>query len=336
MSQQKLLPTIEQKHQRRMLAVRYLLGHGTLKASVMFGISPRTLRSWRKRFEEGGLEGLKDRSRAAKRVWNKKDESGVLKRALLRLHNREPGLNKMQVFTKLLQEDTPEIATMSWISRARKELGLVKKKKVKENKHTLRYEIKTPGALQIDTKHVPKENCKDDKLYQFTAIDESTRVRFLGGSLFKSAKAAREFLVQAIAFYKSIGINVWRVQTDNGTEFTLPNTNSVQERYVKGLTETHVFTAECERRGIRHRLIKKASPELNGKVERSHRIDGEWFYARYNFVNEYELDHALKNIWMPEYNERRPHGSLNNKTPMDFLEGKLKKQCNIAEKKIAA
>jgi transposase InsO family protein len=50
------------------------------------------------------------------------------------------------------------------------------------------------------------------------------------------------------------------IQTDNGGEFG---------------TQFHYHVLD---RGIRHVYIKPATPRLNGKVERSHRIDEEEFY----------------------------------------------------------
>jgi transposase InsO family protein len=52
------------------------------------------------------------------------------------------------------------------------------------------------------------------------------------------------------------------IQTGNGSEFQ---------------TAFHWHLAD---RGIRHIYIKPATPRLNGKVERSHRIDGEEFYRQ--------------------------------------------------------
>jgi transposase InsO family protein len=312
----------DQKFQQRVGVVRVALNQGTQVASIKFGISVRTIRSWKRRFKLFGISGLKDRSRCAVNIWNKKDKDHVLENALIKLDKVELGLNRMQVLTKLMVEPTTEIPTLSWISRTRKRLGLVRKKRQKENHHKHRYEIPIPGALQIDTKYVENALNPKDKLYQFTAIDECSRVRFLAGSLFKSAKSARKFLIDAIEFYRTLGVEVWRVQTDHGTEFTLPETERVANSFAKGQTPEHIFTKECDSRNIRHRLIKVATPELNGKVERSHRIDNERFYSRYGFSDEHALDHALKTIWMPEYNELRPHGSLNYKTPMDFLKFK--------------
>ncbi len=323
MSQRRVLLRSEEKFQRRMMVVRAAMSQGTQAASYRFGVSERTVRSWKRRFKKGGSEGLRDKSRRPLRI-KRKDADGVMTSELIRLHDCEPGLNRMQVLQRLFILNSDEVPTLSWIGRTRRRHRLSRKREERKSQHKMRYEIPIPGALQVDTKYVEKVGEKGEHLYQFTAIDECSRVRFLGGSLTKGAEAARKFLVRAIEYYRSVGVEVWRVQTDNGTEFTMPRNEQTLDAYIRGSSKEHVFTAECESRGIRHRLIKVATPELNGKVERSHRIDGERFYSRFEFSSEYGLDHALKNIWMPEYNEQRPHGSLGYKTPMDFLKSKLK------------
>lgn len=324
MSQEIIYLKSSEKHQKRLIVVRAALTQGTQAASVRFGISDRTIRDWKSRFKKWGPDGLRDLSRAPKRVWNKKDQDGILSQCLISLHTTEPGLNRIQVLGKLLCEPSPDSATISWIARARKKNGLTRTNKKRKSSHTKRYEIPIPGALQIDTKYVDNADKSGEFLYQFTAIDECTRVRFLGGSYTKGASAARKFLIQAIRFFEELGVKVWRVQTDHGTEFTLPETERVANSFAMGKTPEHMFTQECESRGIRHRLIRVATPELNGKVERSHRIDNERFYSRFEFTNETALDHALKKVWMPEYNEARPHGALGYKTPIEFLRNKLK------------
>jgi hypothetical protein len=280
-----------------------------------------------------GTQGLRDGSRAPHTVWNKRDRDGKLGDTLCDLIEREPGLNSLQLFAKLLHAAVDTAPTLSWIKREKRRRGLCHERKKKTNTHKTRYEIEIPGALQIDTKYVISSENPDDIFYQFTAIDECTRVRFMGGSLFKSAEGARKFLIEAIAFYSSIGVHVWRVQTDHGTEFTLPENEQTTDSYIRGTTEEHIFTKECKARGIKHRLIKIATPELNGKVERSHRIDNERFYSRFYFTRADTLDHALKTQWGPEYNEKRPHGSLRGMTPMDFLRKKLRelKNQNVQE-----
>lgn len=314
----------EQKFQRKVFVVRIALLQGTQSASLRSGVPQRTVRRWKALFESQGLKGLKDQSRAAKFIANKKDLDGILSKALEHLDKTEPGLTRVQVLAKLLLEPTEDAVALSWIARTRKRLGLTRKKKNKKNEHTKRYEIPVPGFLQIDTKVIDKDGEPGEKLVQFTAIDECSRVRFMSGELFKSAKNARKFIQDAVKFYASLGVTVQRAQTDHGTEFTLPENEMTIASYARGETDEALFTTECQSLGIRHRLIKVRTPQLNGKVERSHKTDEERFYARFKFATEFALDHALKTVWMPEYNELRPHSSLGGMTPMDFLKKRLK------------
>ena len=316
------------KYQSRVLAVASCERIGVRATAIKSGFSERTLRHWNSRYRDKGTAGLRDVSRAPHTVWNKKDQDGKLGKALCDLVEKEPGLNNLQIFAKLIHAAVDTAPTASWIKREKRRRGLCHERKKKKNTHKIRYEIEIPGALQVDTKYVISSESPDDIFYQFTAIDECSRVRFMAGSLFKSAGAARRFLIEAITFYSSIGVEVWRVQTDHGTEFTLPENEQTTDSYIRGNTEDHIFTKECKARGIKHRLIKIATPELNGKVERSHRIDNERFYSRFYFTRPDTLDHALKTQWMPEYNEKRPHGSLKGYTPMDFLRKRLREMKN--------
>lgn len=61
------------------------------------------------------------------------------------------------------------------------------------------------------------------------------------------------------------------------------------------------------------RPIKPRSPHLNGKVERSQRTDLEEFYSTVD-LKAPNLHEKLAD-WQDYYNEFRPHGSLNGKTP---------------------
>jgi transposase InsO family protein len=323
MSLDQVLLSSEQKFQRRIEVVRVAKAQGPQQALIKFGIPLRTIGSWVRRFNASGIEGLRDRSRAPHFVANKKDQDGSLATALKHLHEAEPGLNRMQIFAKLLLEPSPDTPTLSWINRTTRRLGLSYQPKKAKNQHVLRYEIPVPGSLQIDTKVIEKAGEPGEKLYQFTAIDECSRVRFLGSSLTKRARAAALFLEEAIVFFNSLGVSVIQAQTDNGTEFTLPHNELTLASYARGDTAEALFTQTCHQQGIRHKLIKPRTPQLNGKVERSHRIDNERFYSRFSFSSEYDHDHALKTVWMPEYNELRPHGALGGKTPIDFLRERL-------------
>ena len=68
------------------------------------------------------------------------------------------------------------------------------------------------------------------------------------------------------------------VQTDNGAEFT--------KRLLPAERRTAtLFEARLEQCGIQHKLIRPYTPRHNGKVERSHRKDNEYFYATHSFYS---------------------------------------------------
>jgi len=98
------------------------------------------------------------------------------------------------------------------------------------------------------------------------------------------------------------------IQTDNGSEF--------QSGF-----HWHVLD-----RGIRHVYIKPATPRLNGKVERSHRIDAEEFYRMLDgvVIDDTEFFNDKLQEWENFYNFNRPHGGLDGQTPYERLRQKTK------------
>jgi len=57
---------------------------------------------------------------------------------------------------------------------------------------------------------------------------------------------------------------------------------------------------------MRHIYIKPRSPQLNGKVERSHRTDQEEFYQLLTYTNDVDLNEKLAE-WEGFYKLDRPH-----------------------------
>ena len=71
---------------------------------------------------------------------------------------------------------------------------------------------------------------------------------------------------------KAFKFKVECVQTDNGQEFTKRLGSSDKPTLT-------LFEKLLKQRGIKHKLIKPYTPRHNGKVERSHRKDNEYFYG---------------------------------------------------------
>ncbi len=74
--------------------------------------------------------------------------------------------------------------------------------------------------------------------------------------------------------------------------------------------------------GIPHVYIKPRSPQLNGKVERSHRTDQEQFYQLLTYTDDVDLNKKLV-AWEQFYNLNRPHGPHGGQTPYEALKNML-------------
>ena len=116
-------------------------------------------------------------------------------------------------------------------------------------------------------------------------------------------KTAIQFLDYLLA---RLPFRVEVIQTDNGGEFG---------------TQFHYHVLD---RGIRHVYIKPATPRLNGKVERSHRIDEEEFYRMLDgvVIDDTNLFNDKLQEWEDFYNFNRPHGGLDGQTPYERLRQK--------------
>ena len=166
-----------------------------------------------------------------------------------------------------------------------------------------------PGQrVQIDVKYVPAsclvgaaaEDAKETGGYfQYTFIDEFSRFRYLEAFREHSTYSSTLFLRHVV---EKFPYAIECVQTDNGFEFT----NAMQP---KGLAKPTLFEKELEKLGIRHKRIKVFTPRHNGKVERSHRKDNEYFYASHKFYSFDDFQKQLA-VWERKYNHfpMRPLG----------------------------
>ena len=93
------------------------------------------------------------------------------------------------------------------------------------------------------------------------------------------------------------------IQTDNGSEFG---------------SSFHYHLLD---KGVGHRYIKPRTPRLNGKVERSHRIDAEEFYRLLEgaVIDDANVFNNKLRQWEDYYNYHRPHGALGGQTPYERL-----------------
>ena len=171
--------------------------------------------------------------------------------------------------------------------RVLKRLGALPEQSEKQPYHPKPYEQMTyPGQrVQIDVKVVPRRciAAPELRLFQYTAIDEFSRLRYLAAYDEQSTCSSADFLKKAYAFFKKHGFTVECVQTDNGFAFTNRFAQSNRELVT-------LFERTAAELGIRHKLIRPYTPRHNGKVERSHREDQRRFYDSHRFYSLADFD----------------------------------------------
>jgi len=168
-----------------------------------------------------------------------------------------------------------------------------------------RYEKPLPGhRIQVDVKFLEKIREPNKKYYQFTAIDDCTRLRVLKVYERNSQQNAMRFIDEALS---RLPFRAEVIQTDNGSEFG---------------SQFHWHVLD---KGIGHVYIRPHRPRLNGKVERSHRIDEEEFYRLLDgvVVDDTNLFNDKVREWENFYNYSRPHAALNGQTPYERFREKV-------------
>jgi len=268
-----------------------------------FGISGRTFYNWKRKYESEGIEGLKRKKPIAYHHPKKLTQETVEK--ILELRETYQ-LGSKRVMWYLERYHDIKISESS-VTRTFVRHGVSRLPKTASRRtvHTKRYAKKTPGHhVQVDVKFVTLQDQKGNQVrrFQYTAIDDATRVRALKIYRKHNQKNAIDFIDYVVDKFP---FRIHTIRTDRGHEF--------QARF-----HWHV-----EDKGMRHVYIKPKSPQLNGKVERSHRTDQEEFYQLLTYTDDVDLNEKLK-MWEHFYNFNRSHGAFDGKTPYEALRTTLK------------
>jgi transposase InsO family protein len=272
-----------------------------------FGITRQAFYKWLRRYEEQGLDGLRDRSRRPHMIPHATKPEVVGKIVYLRKHYHS-GPHKISMYLKRYHDVQ---VSPSGVWRILNRLGMSRLPASQRYRRHVdrwkRYEKPLPGhRVQIDVKFIaPLQGSRKKRHYQFTAIDDCTRIRVLRIYDRLNQQSAIRFLDYVL---EKLPFKVEVIQTDHGAEF------GSQFHY-------HVLD-----RGIGHVYIKPATPRLNGKVERSHRIDQEEFYRMLEgvVIDDTGLFNTRLKEWEDFYNFHRPHGALGGQTPYERLREKTR------------
>jgi transposase InsO family protein len=267
-----------------------------------FGLSRKTFYKWNARYKAHGEAGLCDQPRIPLRS-PRATSAEVISKILYLRQNYHFGPGKIADYLRRFHHVTVARSTVHRILIRHGMNRLPANQKRRPNGRAWRrYEKPQPGhRLQLDVKFLERIAGTRKRLYQFTAIDDCTRIRVLKIYDACNQSSAIRFVDEVI---RRLPFRVLVIQTDNGAEF--------QSR----------FHWHLEAQDIRHVYIRPRTPHLNGKVERSHRVDQQEFYQlldKDGIADDIHLFNDKLREWEDYYNYHRLHGALDGQTPYERL-----------------
>ena len=197
-----------------------------------YGISRQCFYKWQRRYEEDGEHGLRDRSSQPHYSPNATSTEVVGKIMYLRQHYHF-GPSKISMYLARYHDIT---ISSSGVYRVLKRLGLnrlpASQRYKQHKKRWKRYEKPLPGhSVQVDVKFLeplpqlaPKgKRCK--RFYQYTAIDDCTRIRILKIYERNDQKTAIQFIDYVL---ENLPFHVEAIQTDIHSRWQLDRAVVVQ------------------------------------------------------------------------------------------------------------
>ncbi len=270
-----------------------------------FGVSVRTARKWKKRYQQGGVEALADRSSRPVHCRSKLTEPIYREVFALRKQRltgddiaANLGLSRSTVFRILRNLDCARLSSLE-------EKPPVRRYQWEKPGQMLHLDIKRLGKIdgvghrKAGTRQVPRR--RPGWEYLHVCVDDASRTAYTAIYPDETAESAVEFLWYAVAWYASRGIRIERVLTDNGSCY-----------------RSRKFREACREFGIRHKRTRPYRPQTNGKAERFIRTAlKEWAYAQ-TYTHSCKRTANLSR-WTQYYNFIRPHSALGRKPPASIL-----------------
>jgi transposase InsO family protein len=287
--------------------VRATVEHGlsNAQAARQFNTTPKTVAKWVARYQAEGVVGLRDRS--------SKPLSSPSQIPLATANTVE----RLRRERRTQEHIAGHLAiSKASVSRILKRRGLSLLSSLEPQEPRPRYERDKPGEIiHIDIKKLGRFNRVGHRItgdrtgrnsppgweFAHVAIDDHSRVARADILPDEKKESAVTFLFATIAYYKSLGVNVERVMTDNGSCY-----------------RSKAFAQACRQLRVKHIRTKPYTPQTNGKAERFIQTAlREWAYAT-AFEHSDQRRQALL-PWLHRYNWHRPHASLAKKPPISRI-----------------
>ena len=276
--------------------------------ATALGVSPRTVAKWLARYRAEGEAGLADRSSRP---------HAMPSATPVDMNDQVIALRRQRLCGKQIAKELR--LSPATVSRILRKARLSRMRDLDPPEPVRRYERAYPGELiHIDIKKLGRfdrvgHRITGDRHGQSNArgigwefvhvcIDDASRIAFSQVLPDEKKESATAFLQAAIEYYRSLGVAITRVMTDNGSCY-----------------KSHAFREACKALGLKHIRTKPYTPKTNGKAERFIQTSlREWAYARAYPTSEHRKQALIP--WLHNYNWHRPHGSLQSMPPICRLD----------------
>lgn len=303
---------------RKEEVVKFFLKYGLKATMDAFPVSRGSVYGWKKKLEKNSWDRntLVSKSRAP---WKRRERvapSDMLD-FIVGMRRKYPRLGKEKI-QSLLREAGLPVVSVSTVGRLIADLKrqgkiakhvkvsyyaksdrFVERKTIKREKERRKgYHPESPGDLmQADT---VVKFVNGLRKHIVTAIDFTSGFAFAYAYKGHSSATTRDF------FWKLETVSpfdIKRIQTDNGSEFL------------------HRFHDELNKKNIVHFWNYPRRPTQNARIERFNRTIQEEFvdYHLHELAHNIDRFNHLLIEWLIWYNTKRPHHSLNLKSPINYL-----------------
>jgi transposase InsO family protein len=271
-----------------------------------YGVTRATGYKWVGRYESGGLEGLRDQSRAPHKHPNATSEE--MEDLVVAMRAKHPSWGAPKIRARLERDQAAKtIPAESTIGAILKERGLTVRRKQRRSSRGGNEPLAEAGAANTVW-------CADYKGWfrtgDGTRIDPLTISDAYSRYLFRcQALDAADYAHSKPVFeaaFREYGMPV-RVRTDNGAPF-----GSNGESGLTGLTVWWI------KLGIVPEHIAPGKPQQNGRHERMHRTLKQETASPP--ASSRRAQQKRFDQFREEYNEERPHEALGQKTPATYYE----------------
>ena len=294
------LSVVEQRYKAVLEAAA---GVSVTEVAERYGVSRQSVHAWIRRYDEGGLGALMDRSRRPASCPHQ--VSAEVEVMICELRREHPRWGPLSLGHALAKAGVSPAPSRMSIYRALVRRGLIDPRPRKRPRDSyVRWEREAPMALwQLDI--VGGAFLADGTEAKIvTGVDDHSRYCVICQVV--ARPTGRAVCLAFAAALRKFGVPA-EVLTDNGKQFT--------DRFGKG--GEVLFDRICRDNGIIHRLTRPRHPTTTGKVERFHgSLRRELLNDNVPFA-DLAAAQAAVDTWVSEYNTTRPHQSLGMASPAE-------------------